>query len=80
MDEKRWYSCWYTEKLRWKTYISVLTKTLNSSIGKGFFPNQLKLAEMTPLFKKENDLNKENYPPVSVLSQASKITEKTVLN
>ena len=35
---------------------------------------------MTPLLKKENDLNKENYPPVSVLSQASKITEKTVLN
>ena len=33
---------------------------------------------MTPVFKKEDELNKENYHPVSVLSHASKIFERIV--
>ena len=41
-----------------------------------FFPNQFKLAEVTLVFKKEDELNEENYHPVSVLSHASKIFEK----
>ena len=35
---------------------------------------------MTPVFKKEDELNKENYGPVSVLSHASKIFERIVFN
>ena len=35
---------------------------------------------MTPIFKKEDELNKENYRPVNVLSRASKIIERTVFN
>ena len=35
---------------------------------------------MTPVFKKEDELNKENYRPVSVLSHASKIFERIVFN
>ena len=51
------------------SHISVLTKILNTLLGKGCcFPNQLKLVEVTPVFKKEDELNKENYRPVSVLS------------
>ena len=42
------------------SYISILTKTLYTLLERGCFPNQLKLAEVTPVFKKEDELNKEN--------------------
>ena len=45
----------------------ILTKILNTSLERDCFPNQLKLAEVTPVFKKEDELNKENYHLVSVL-------------
>ena len=62
------------------SYISVLTKIINTSLEKGCVSNQLKLAEVTPVFKKEDELNKENYHPVNVLSHASKIFERIVFN
>ena len=43
------------------SYIPVLTRILNTSLERGCFPNQLKLAEVNPVFKKEDELNKENY-------------------
>ena len=60
--------------------ISVLTKILNTSLERGCFPNQLKLAEVTPVFKKEDELYKENYCRVSVLFHASKIFERRFFN
>ena len=42
------------------------------------FSNELKLAEVTPVYKKKDPHNKENYCPVSVLSHVSKIIEKIV--
>ena len=62
------------------SYISILTKILNTSLQRGCFPNQFKLAEVTPVFKKEDELRKDNYLPVSVLSHASKIFERIVFN
>ena len=62
------------------SYIPILTKILNTSLERGCFPNQLKLAEVTPVFKKEDKLNKENSHPVAVLSHASKIFERIVFN
>ena len=62
------------------SFISILTKILNISLERGRFPNQLKLVEVTPIFKKEDELSKENYPNVSVLSYASKIFERIVFN
>ena len=62
------------------SYISILTKILYTSLERGCFPNQLKLAEVTPVFKKEDELNKENHRPVSVLSHASKMFKRTVFN
>ena len=41
------------------SYISKLTKILNTSLKRGSFPNQGKL--VTPPFKKEDELSKENY-------------------
>ena len=62
------------------SYIRILTKILNTSLETSCFPNQLALAEVTPVFKKEDELSKENYRPVSVLSHASKIFERIVFN
>ena len=40
------------------------------------FPNNLKLADVTPVFKKEDSSLLKNYRPVSVLPTVSKIYEK----
>ena len=42
----------------------------------GKFPNSLKTADVTPIFKKGNDNKKENYRPVNMLSIFSKVFEK----
>ena len=55
-----WYSC-ENERLKGcvDSYISILTKTLISSIQRGCFLNQLKLVEVTPDLKKEDELVKK---------------------
>ena len=42
----------------------------------GDFPENLKLADIIPVFKKKNTLHKVNYRPVSVLPSISKVFEK----
>ena len=54
------------------------TKILKTSLEKVCFPNQINLAEATPVFKKEDELSKENYRPISVVSHAFKIFERIV--
>ena len=56
-------------------HVSLLTKIINWSIQNGCFPDELKAAEVTPIFKK-NDFDKENYSPVSVLPHVSRVFEK----
>ena len=51
---------------------NILQKLLNESILTGKFPGSLKLADITPVFKKKNPLKKSNYCPVSVLPIMSK--------
>ena len=40
------------------------------------FPEQLKLADVKPIFKKNSRTDKENYRPVSILPNISKIYER----
>ena len=47
----------------------------NCSI-KAEFPNELKLADVTPILKKEDPSRAKNYRPVNVLPSASKIFER----
>ena len=54
---------------------SLLTKIVNSSIRNGCFPDELEAAEVTPTFKKNDDLGKENDRFVSVLPHVSEIIE-----
>ena len=42
------------------------------------FPDDLKLAEVSPIFKKDVDLDKENYTPVSVSFNVSKVSERNI--
>ena len=40
------------------TYLPILTKVINSSFEQNEFPNELKLADVLPICKKEDPLNK----------------------
>ena len=55
---------------------SVLLKHFNEILRTGNFPDRLKLADITPVFKKNNPLEKENYRPAGVLPVVSKILER----
>ena len=68
-----------------KTSAMVTAETLqqlsNQALTTGEFPSNLKNANVTPVFKKNNPLNKENYRPVSVLLPIiSKVFEKLMQN
>ena len=62
------------------SYLPIITKIINGSITEGTFPKELKLAEVTPVFKKLDCMNKENYRPVSILSHMSKVFETILYN
>ena len=57
-------------------HLPFITKIINVSFENGRFPDELKLAEVTPIFKKNDELDKESYRPVSILSHASKVFER----
>ena len=48
----------------------------NKSSENGKFPNRLKLANITPVFKKSVRTSKDNYRPVSILPAFSKMFER----
>ena len=54
----------------------VLSSDINQCISKGKFPDNLKNADITPIFKKGDRLLKSNYRAVSILPTLSKIYEK----
>ena len=56
--------------------IQFVSTQKNECLINGKFPNTLKRADVTPIFKKENDNEKENYRPASMLSNFSKVFEK----
>ena len=53
-----------------------LTYFCNLSLSSGSFPNHMKVAKVVPLFKSGDNKSFNNYKPVSILSQFSKISEK----
>ena len=52
----------------------------NKSLENGKFPNCLKIANITPVFKKDPRTSKNNYRPVSILPVFSKIFERLLLD
>ena len=57
-----------------------ITNIANHMIKNSQFPNNLKLAQVTPIYKKEDPFVKMNYRPVSILPSMSKIFEKIINN
>ena len=49
---------------------------MNTSIEQGCYPNAWKMGQVTPLFKKDDESNKANYRPVTVLPVLNNIYEK----
>ena len=53
---------------------------IKESIKNNEFPNELQAADITPILKKEDPLNKENYRAVNVLPTVSKIFERVLFD
>ena len=47
----------------------------NQCVSKSIFPTDMKLAETSPIFKKNDNLDKENYRSVNILTAMSKVFE-----
>ena len=54
----------------------IISELINMSIDECAFPDLLKYAEISALFKKLDRLCKQNYRPVSILTALSKVFEK----
>ena len=57
-----------------------LTNIYNESKEEQIFPDSLKLADVTPIHKKDNKTTKEKYRPVSLLPVVSKLFERDMHN
>ena len=57
-----------------------LTDIFNLSLSTGIVPNELKIAKVIPIYKKDDTEVFSNYRPVSVLPCLSKILERLVFN
>ena len=55
----------------------LLANLINKSFKEGIFPDLLKLANVIPVYKKKDNTKCENYRPISLLSNISKIFERT---
>ena len=56
------------------------TYICNLSLNQGVFPDILKIANVIPLYKKEDPMIFSNYRPVSLLCSLSKVLEKIMYN
>ena len=56
----------------------ILTSLYNRCLIEGNFPQVLKVAQITPIYKKGNKKTCSNYRPISLLSTISKILEKCI--
>ena len=59
---------------------NILFHNFNGCLIDSIFPDIFKLADIVPIFKKGDRTLKENYRPISILSNLSKIYEKFLYN
>ena len=58
--------------------IEPLTLVINQSLSSGIFPDQLKTAKVSPIYKKGDKYIFDNYRPISILPAPSKIAEQII--
>ena len=63
-------------KMTSKALIGPLTLLINRSILENQFPDKMKKANISPLYKKKDKLNKDNYRSVNLLPVMSKLLER----
>ena len=63
-------------KICFSSLCKPLKYLFNLSIEKGIFPDDLKIAKVTPIYKADDKSDVSNYRPISVLSCFSKILER----
>ena len=59
---------------------NIITTCIKKAIETGNFPDSLKMANITIVFKKEDPLDKSNYRPVSILPLLLKAYERFTYN
>ena len=59
---------------------NILFHVFKVSIKQGIFPDSLKIAKVTPIFKSGAKDNVSNYRPISILPVFSKVLEKIMYN
>ena len=65
-------------KLAASAICNCVTYMINKSITYGIFPDELKVAKVTPIFKKGDRSDPGNYRPISILPTISKLYERHV--
>ena len=65
-------------KISINTITHYSTSMIKLSIQTATFPDNLKIAQVTPFHKKNSTLDKTNYRPVSMLPVVSKIFERAI--
>ena len=58
--------------------IKPITIIINQMLNTGIFPDKLKIAKITPIFKKDDETLFTNYRPISLLPAISKVFEKVI--
>ena len=53
---------------------------MNKSIERDIYPSKLKVAKVVPVYKNEDELDPNNYRPISLLSIFNRIFEKLMYN
>ena len=52
----------------------------NNALSSSQYPNGLKYADVTPVFKKDDKSDKSNYRPISILPNLSKVYKQIIQN
>ena len=63
-----------------KLFAIPISQIFNLSLDTGVFPRKMKIAIVIPVFKKEDKQDCNNYRPISLLLNISKIFEKIIKN
>ena len=61
-----------------KCYCEKLTNIFNNCLKENRFPNLMKVAEISPVLKKLNNTSKDNYRPISTLSNFAELFESII--
>ena len=65
-------------KQNWDIFSRIIHNQFNNSLKTSVFPEELKNADVIPVFKKGSRNDIENYRPVSILPNISKIFERCI--